>query len=155
VREDDLPRVLDVFHSNPQYLEWTEGGDYDLDALREDRESAQKQPGRHMLAIRDRDSGEVVGVLEYLENNEGDGHPWIGLIIVDAARQQEGIGGEAVAAVCDHINLNWAQPVRLAVIDENRAGLALAIALGFQPYGETYQDLGGGEQRLVLMERRV
>jgi RimJ/RimL family protein N-acetyltransferase len=143
-----------VFLSNPQYLEWTEGGAYDLETLRADWQTARAARGRHMLALRDRESDEVVGVLEYLEVNDRDGHPWIGLIMVDAARQREGLAGEALAAVCDQVNLNWASPVRLAVIDENRAGLGLAVSLGFEPYGEIFQDLGGGEQRLVLMERR-
>jgi RimJ/RimL family protein N-acetyltransferase len=108
-----------------------------------------------MLALRDKEEGEIVGVLEYLEANDRDGHPWIGLIMMDAAHQREGLAGEAMTAVCEHINFNWASPVRLAVIDENGAGVALAISLGFQPYGETFQDLGDGEQRLVLMERRA
>jgi hypothetical protein len=58
-------------------------------------------------------------------------------------------------AVCDRITLNWASPIRLGVIDSNHAGLALAVSLGFEPYGETLQDLGTGEKRLVLLQRRV
>jgi RimJ/RimL family protein N-acetyltransferase len=108
-----------------------------------------------MLALRDRETRETVGVLEYLEINPNDGHPWIGLIIVTPERQREGLAGEAMDAVCNLIGLNWASPIRLGVIDENHAGLALAVALGFEPYGETVQDLGGGEQRLVLMQRRL
>ncbi len=105
--------------------------------------------------MRDRETAELVGVIEYLEVNPNDGHPWIGLIMTAAGRQREGFAGEAVYAVCEQVNLNWASPVRLAVIDENDAGLGLAVSLGFQPYGEAWQDLGGGEQRLVLMERRL
>jgi RimJ/RimL family protein N-acetyltransferase len=94
-------------------------------------------------------------VVEYLELNQQDGHPWIGLIIVDAERQREGLAGEALQAVCDLIALNWASPIRLGVIEQNRAGLALAVSLGFEPYGEAFQDLGAGEQRLVLLQRRT
>jgi RimJ/RimL family protein N-acetyltransferase len=108
-----------------------------------------------MLAIQDRRDGELVGVIEYLEINDHDGHPWVGLIMVHADRQREGIAGEAMLAVCEHVNLNWASPVRIGVIDENRAGLRLAVSLGFQPYGEADDDLGGGPARLVLMERRA
>jgi RimJ/RimL family protein N-acetyltransferase len=108
-----------------------------------------------MLALRDRVTGETVGVLEYLEVNAQDGHPWIGLIMVSAERQRAGLAGEAMEAVCNLITLNWASPIRLGVIDENHAGLALAVSLGFQPYGETVQDLGSGDLRLVLMQRRL
>ena len=30
-QEADLPVLLEVFHSNPEYLQWTEGGEYDPD----------------------------------------------------------------------------------------------------------------------------
>jgi RimJ/RimL family protein N-acetyltransferase len=152
--EADLPRLLEIFHSNPHYVEWTEGGVYDLEMLREDWKSARETDGRHMLALRDRESGDTVGVLEYLEVNPDDGHPWIGLIMIGAERQHEGLAAEAMEAIFDRIALNWASPIRLGVIDENSAGLALAISLGFEPYGEAVQELGGGEQRLVLLQRR-
>ena len=108
-----------------------------------------------MLALRDRETGKPVGVIEYLEVNPTDGHPWIGLIMVGAEHQRAGLAAEAMLAVCDHVYLNWASPVRIGVIDENQAGLALAISLGFEPYGETFQDLGGGERRVILMQRRI
>ncbi len=108
-----------------------------------------------MLALRDQVTRAPIGVIEYLDLNPDDGHPWIGLILVGADRQREGLASEAMNAVFDHVHLNWASPIRLAVIDENQAGIGLAISLGFEPYGETFQDLGGGEQRLVLLQRRV
>jgi RimJ/RimL family protein N-acetyltransferase len=154
VAEDDLPLLLGVFHSNPQYLEWSEGGQYDMETLRADWESAEKAEDRNMLALRERETGRLVGVIEYMDLNPNDGHPWIGLIMVGADRQREGFASEAMQAVCAHVNLNWASPVRLAVIDENEAGIGLASSLGFEQYGETYQDLGGGERRLVLLQLR-
>ncbi len=115
---------------------------------------ASSTAGREMLAIRDREARAIVGVIDYLEFNERDGHPWIGLLMVHADRQREGIAGEAMLRICEHVNLSWASPVRIGVIDHNRAGLGLAVSLGFQPYGEAEEDLGGGPVRLVLMERR-
>jgi RimJ/RimL family protein N-acetyltransferase len=153
--EQDLPDALDAFESNPEYLEWTDGADYGIELLRQDWQNASQSPGRHMLGIRDRDTGELAGVIEYVENNEHDGHPWIGLIIVRADRQKDGIAGEAMLAVCGHVNYNWASPVRLGVIEHNRPGLALAVSLGFQPYGEAEQEFGAGPARLILMERRA
>ena len=108
-----------------------------------------------MLALRDLETRAPIGVIDYLELNPSDGHPWIGLILVAADRQREGFASEAMNAVFDHVNLNWASPIRLAVIDENKPGLGLAIALGFEPYGEAFKDLGTGEQRLVLLQRRL
>jgi RimJ/RimL family protein N-acetyltransferase len=145
--------VLAVFESNPQYLEWT--GGYDMEALRADWESSRTERGRNFMTIADGATREIVGLIEYLEVNPNDGHPWIGLIMTGAERQRKGLAAEAMDAVCRHVNLNWASPVRLAVIDQNEAGLGLARSLGFEQYGEAWQDLGAGEQRLVLMERRM
>jgi RimJ/RimL family protein N-acetyltransferase len=108
-----------------------------------------------MLALRDLETRAPIGVIEYLDVNPNDGHPWIGLILVAADRQREGLASEAMNAVFDFVNLNWASPIRLAVIDENKGAIGLAISLGFEPYGETFQDLGAGEQRLVLLQRRL
>ena len=108
-----------------------------------------------MLALRDPETRDPIGVIEYLEINPNDGHPWIGLIIVAADRQREGLASEAMSAIFEHVNLNWASPIRLGVIDQNQAGVALAISLGFEPYGETFQEMGRGEQRLVLLQRRI
>jgi RimJ/RimL family protein N-acetyltransferase len=155
VGEQDLPYVLKVFQSNPRYLEWTEEGEYGPDELRGDWESARDAEGRHLLALRDRDTSEILGVIEYVENNPSDGHPWIGLIMVASGHHRKGLAGEAMQAVCDHVHLNWASPVRMGVIEENQAGIALAISLGFQPYGEAFQYLGGEERHLVLLQRRL
>jgi RimJ/RimL family protein N-acetyltransferase len=144
-----------VFKSNPQYLQWAEEGEYGLDELRGDWENARDTDGRHLLALRDRDTSEILGVTEYMELNAADGHPWIGLIMVAANHQRQGLGAEALQAICDQVHLNWASPMRMAVIEENRAGMALAIALGFEPYGETFQYLGEEERRLVLLQRRL
>jgi RimJ/RimL family protein N-acetyltransferase len=108
-----------------------------------------------MLALRDGETGEIVGVIEYLDVNPNDGHPWIGLIMIASDRQREGLAQEAVQAVCEHVHLNWASPVRMGVIDENQAGLGLALSLGFEPYRESSQELGGGERRLLLLQRRA
>jgi RimJ/RimL family protein N-acetyltransferase len=144
-----------VFLSNPEYLGWAEGGDYDRAKLEQDWQAAASEPGRHMLALREARTGELIGVVEYLEHNERDGHPWVGLIMIDSSRQREGFAAEAMRAVADQIHLNWASPLRLAVISENEAGLRLALALGFKHYGEAEQDLGDGTQELVLMQRRT
>ena len=67
-----------------------------------------------MLAMqRPPDRGSSIGVIDYLEVNRTDGHPWIGLIMVarrPAARGLRERGDEL--PVCEHVNLNWASPVQ-------------------------------------------
>jgi RimJ/RimL family protein N-acetyltransferase len=154
LKEDELPELLEVFLGNPQYLEWTEGGDYDLEKLKLDWHMAKITPGRHMLGLREKKSGKLVGVIEYLELNEHDGHPWIGLIMVRDERKREGFAAEAMNAVIDRLRMGWASPVRLAVIAENEPGMRLALSLGFESYGETEQRMAAEAQRLILLQRR-
>jgi RimJ/RimL family protein N-acetyltransferase len=154
VKEEDLPTLLEVFLSNPRYLEWTEGGEYDLERLQLDWHVAQEDPARHMLALREKESGELVGVIEYMELNERDGHPWIGLIMVAEPHQRRGFAAEAMEAAIERLALGWASPVRIGVIAENDPGMRLALALGFNPYGRTEMRMNEGIQELVLLERR-
>jgi hypothetical protein len=82
--EDDLEEVLTVCSSNPDYTAITEGrggeaGHYDLDMLERDYAIAQLVPGRVFAALRERDSGELVGVLDWMYENPDDGEAWLGL----------------------------------------------------------------------------
>jgi RimJ/RimL family protein N-acetyltransferase len=154
LKEENLPAALDVFLSNPRYLEWTEGGEYDLERLQLDWHVAQEDPARHMLALREKVTGDLVGVIEYLELNQRDGHPWIGLIIVGEDRQRRGLAGEATEAVIERLNLGWASPVRIGVIARNDPAMRFALALGFTPYGRTEMRMNEGFEELVLLERR-
>jgi RimJ/RimL family protein N-acetyltransferase len=155
VREADLPALLEVFLSHPEYLAWTEGDEYDLEKLQRDWHLADVTPGRHMLALREAETGALVGVLEYVELNEGDGHPWIGLIIVRDDRKREGFAGEAMSVVMEQLGMSWASPVRIGVIARNEPGMRLALSLGFSPYGEAEQRMAEGVERLILLERRI
>jgi RimJ/RimL family protein N-acetyltransferase len=154
VKEGELEELLDVFGSNPEYLAWTEGDEYDLDALQRDWHVAEITPGRHMLRLREKETGVLVGALEYLELNERDGHPWIGLIIVRDDRKRQGFAGEAMSAMIEQLRMSWAAPIRMAVIARNEAGMRLALSLGFNPYGEAEQRMAEGVERLILLERR-
>ena len=152
--EQDLPAVLEIFLSNPRYLAWTEGGEYDLERLQLDWHVAEQEPARHMLGLREKETGVLLGSLEYLELNERDGHPWIGLIIVGGSRQREGFAAEAMSAVMERLFLGWATPVRLGVIADNDPGMRLALSLGFTPYGRAEMRMAEGMEELVLLERR-
>jgi RimJ/RimL family protein N-acetyltransferase len=154
MKEEDLPAVLEVFLSNPLYLEWTEGGEYDLERLKLDWHLSQEDPARHMLVLREKATRELVGVIEYLELNERDGHPWIGLIIIGEAHQRRGFAAEAMEGAIERLAMGWASPVRIGVIDQNDPGMRLALSLGFTPYGRTEMRMNEDMQEIVLLERR-
>jgi RimJ/RimL family protein N-acetyltransferase len=154
VKEGELAQLLEVFVSNPDYLAWTEGDEYDLKKLQRDWQMVEATPGRHMLGLRERETGALVGAVEYIELNEHDGHPWIGLIIVREGRKRAGLAGEAMTAVMEQLEMSWASPVRISVIARNEPGMRLALSLGFTPYGEAEQWMAQGLERLILLECR-
>src|SRR5438067_12084947 len=86
-RDEELPTLLAVLTSHPDYLEWTEGsgdeaGRYDLSMLERDLGIAAMTPGRHSLGVFEKESGDGVGVVDFLEEHPERGMPWIGLIAV-------------------------------------------------------------------------
>lgn len=69
LRESDLDGLLEVYVSNPAYVNLTEGsgdepGRYDLAMLQRDFAIAQMTPGRQMLGMFPSRTGEPVGVLD-------------------------------------------------------------------------------------------
>ena len=157
--EDDLPLILDVYASNPAYLSLTEGtggepGRFDLDLLRRDVAVARAMPGRHLAGVYSRESEEPVGVLDWMDENPSDRRPWLGLVLVRADRQRQGVAREVVEWLAEHLQSAGADSLRAAVIARNEPGLAFARALGFEPVFTTSKGLASQEE-LVVCERRL
>ncbi len=153
---DELPDALSAYASRPEHLALVEGsaaepGRYDLAMLERDWAIAQATPGRVFAGIRLRASGELVGVLDWLDPNPADGLPWVGLVLVAAAHGRRGYAREAVEGLLAHTG--WTA-VREGVIAGNEAGLALARALGFRPLERRTQTLPGGPTTVLVLERR-
>jgi RimJ/RimL family protein N-acetyltransferase len=157
LREDELEAVFDVFTSNSTYLALTSGahgepGRFDLDMLQRDFAVARAMPGRHMQAIYLQESREPVGVLDWMEENPSDGKPWVGVLIVHAERQRQGIASEVLEVLATRLRARGATSVRAAVIEGNAPGRALAESLGFTPVSRTVRRLAS-EEELLIVER--
>lgn len=153
--EDDLEAVFEVYASNPGYLELTSGaggepGLYDLEMLKRDFVVARMTPGRRMAGIFLKDSGEPVGVLDWMEEHPSDGKPWIGLLIVHADRQRLGIAAEVFEGLADRLRARRVDRVRAAVIARNDAGNALARRLRFDQVSTTTMRMTSEEEVLVF-----
>ena len=156
VEEADLDGLLAVYLSHPEVLAVTEGsageaGHYDRGMLERDLTLAQMTPGRHMLSVISKDGG-VIGVLDWMERNPSDGHPWIGLVMVHGERQREGLGAEAVAGLLACLRRPGVAAVRAGVIERNPAGRALMQRLGFAPVSETTMRMAAAQERVLVFE---
>jgi RimJ/RimL family protein N-acetyltransferase len=156
VVEDDLAELLEVYVSNPAYLELTEGsagmpGHHDRGMLERDLAVAAMTPGWHVAALRLRESGECIGLLDWMDENPADGCPWLGLVMVHAGHQRRGLAEEAVRGLVAYgLSAGWAN-LREAMIEGNAAGLALARAVGMHEV-ERPHPVAAGEREVVVME---
>jgi RimJ/RimL family protein N-acetyltransferase len=94
VEDEDLDALLPIYLSNPLYLRLTEGREdgYDVGKLGRELAVARATPGRGFVAafLKDED-GEAVAVVDWLLENESDGKPWIGLLMVRSDQQSRRI----------------------------------------------------------------
>jgi RimJ/RimL family protein N-acetyltransferase len=157
VSEADVAEVLDVYLSNPAYLDLTEGssgvpGAYDRGMLERDLAMSDLTPGRHSAVLRLRDGGACVGIVDWMDENPTDGAPWLGLIMIHADHHRHGLGREAIAGLADHgRRAGWTR-LREGVIEGNEAGMALAVAAGMREVERKPHTVAAGECELAVME---
>jgi len=123
--------------------------------LERDFAIAQTTPGRTFAGAFDRETSDAVGVLDWLDENPNDGKPWLGLIMIHADRQRQGLGAEAFEGLADHLRRRGIFVLREGVIESNAAGRALADRLGFELVERRTMKLASGEQSILVLERRL
>ncbi|MFI9825383.1 GNAT family N-acetyltransferase [Streptomyces sp. NPDC052013] len=81
-----------------------------------------------------RDAGRLAGIAITLAHHPdpADPDPWIGLLMVDAARQRRGYGRRLATLVEDRFRAAGRTAVRLAVLENNPGALAFWTALGYE-----------------------
>jgi RimJ/RimL family protein N-acetyltransferase len=133
VTENDLDDLLAIHAGNPEYAALTEGsqgeaGYYDLQMLERDWWLGTQEPSREQLIGRLEDGTAAVW-LDLLDANPNDGHPWIGLLMVERELQGRGLGREAAGAA--ERLLAGGPAVRAGVIPANAGALAFWQRLGY------------------------
>ena len=149
VTEDDLDDLLAIHAGNPQYAALTEGsqghaGHYDRRMLERDWWLGTLEPGRRQLVGR-LEGGAAAVWLDLLDANPNDGHPWIGLLMVERSLQGQGLGREAAGAAEEL--LAGGEAVRAGVLPANEGALAFWQRLGY-----TEVDRRGG---VIVLEAPV
>ena len=87
----------------------------------------------HPLAVLDGD--DVVGFVMWGFDPD-DGHHWIGGLSIDAARQGQGLGRQAVHALIDRLRDLGATGIALSYAPANAGAARLYASLGFVEDGE-------------------
>jgi len=133
VTEADLDDLLAIHVGNPEYAVLTESsqgevGRYNRQMLERDWWLGTLEAARRQLIGR-LDDGAAAVWLDLLDRNPNDGHPWIGLLMVERGLQGRGLGREAAGAATDM--LAGGPAVRAGVLPANRGGLAFWERLGY------------------------
>lgn len=151
----DLRELHRVFVSNPEFLSMREEiATYDLESVTRYWEAATLDPERHVLLVVHKNTGIVIGLVDFVEQSPADGKPWIGLVMIHRDHQRRGFGTEAVHAVTDLVGSQGHRGVRMGVIADNEAGLAFARRVGFEAFGQAGAT-AEGNRRVSLMELMV
>jgi RimJ/RimL family protein N-acetyltransferase len=157
VAPDDLPLLLPVYLSNPEYVVQSEGsrgvaGYYDLTMFQRDWQIAQMTPGRHLLGIYLKETGEAIGLADYLEEHSEDGQPWLGMLMIARAHQRQGLGSEACKRLVEYLkdSYGWSA-LRVAVMKTNTKALAFWRRLDFQAMPAT----GATEGNYLTLQRAL
>jgi RimJ/RimL family protein N-acetyltransferase len=158
---DDLPALLPVYTSNPEFVQQNEGsegeaGRYDLDRWQRDWHVMQMLPGSHQLGCYLKPENTPVGIIHFLEENEDDGKPWLGTLVIHKDSQRQGLGTEAFRCLAEHFRqqTDWTV-LRAGVKAQNEPGLAFLKHLGFKSIKEGSGRFAGGIQTFFVMEFQI
>ncbi|MFF3652189.1 GNAT family N-acetyltransferase [Streptomyces sp. NPDC002181] len=84
-----------------------------------------------------RSAGRLVGLAATLAHHPdpaaGDPDPWIGLLLIDATAHHTGYGSAVAGLVEERFRAAGRSGVRIAVLDDNAAGLAFWRSRGYTP----------------------
>lgn len=128
----ELPALVPVYNSNPFFLKLSEGKpEIAVDDLAR-AFADHRREGAHHVLLRDRADGSVVGVVQLLEENPHDGVAWLGLLVVHADRQRQGLAREVVEAISRWLRDNGRAELRLGVVSKNARVVPAWAALGFR-----------------------
>jgi GNAT superfamily N-acetyltransferase len=85
--------------------------------------------------------------------NPTDGKPWLGLLMLRADRQRQGLAEEVFLGLVEHLREQGYSALRAGVIETNHEGRRLTTRLGFRAVDSKKIRLGSGEHDILVLER--
>ncbi|MEV6344011.1 GNAT family N-acetyltransferase [Actinoplanes sp. NPDC051851] len=128
-RQDDL---YEVYASNPEY--WRFSGDLDPDDITRPLVSGMLDdlgPDEEALVARAED-GRIVGYAEILHHHPVDGHPWIGLLLIDGRHHRKGYGRMIATQLENRFRMAGRSTLYLGVLTNNLKAQQFWTALGYR-----------------------
>lgn len=149
--DSEIDELHAVCSTNRRY--WGYSGDLDPGDVSRDavtamlREEAEAD-GCELQVARDAD-GRLVGFASLLLRHPVDGHPWIGLLLVDGRLRRQGHGRRIAAALEQRFRDEGEPGVRLGILENNIEAQRFWTALGYRQI-DLRPDLDKGRPTLVM-----
>ena len=141
---DDFPELLDVYNSNPDYMEWAYGKRVvTLETVKQDHDDNLALDDSYSVSIRDADTRSLIGISQFILRNPRDGHPWLGLIMLHANSQGKGYATEFLDTLISWYAENGYSSLHLAVLEKNRKVMPFYEKYGFRFYEERMTEAYG------------
>ncbi|MED1795601.1 GNAT family N-acetyltransferase [Brevibacillus nitrificans] len=149
VTERDFPALLAVYNSNPDFMEYSFGQrTVSMEAVAHDHEENLAFADSYSYCLREASSDSLIGIAQFILKNPRDGHPWLGLIMIDSRAQGRGYAKEFLDCLTAWYRENGYHSLHLAVLEKNQAVLPFYEAYGFTTYVERVSEKLG---RVVCM----
>ncbi|KRN25923.1 GNAT family N-acetyltransferase [Lacticaseibacillus camelliae] len=151
----DRQTALKIYQSNPSYFTLTGQKAPTLQMVREDAEAypadvSETQKHYGLLLI----NSTPVGVMDRLNGYPEPQTVYIGLLMIDAAHQRQGLGRRAVDGFAKQFQRQGYGRMRVAVHTANPAALQFWQQVGFKPVGEGRAQLSADQsQPVVILDR--
>ena len=138
-----------------QQNEGSEGeiGRYDLARWQRDWHIAQMMPGNHWLGCYLKNAHTPVGIVLFLEENEDDGQPRLGSLVIHKDHQCQGLGTETFQRLAEYFRqeMSWSN-LRAGVKAQNEAGLAFLEHMGFHTVKQRNARFSEGMQTFFVYD---
>ena len=151
----DIEALLEVYLSNPRTLAVTEGsagepGRYDRGMLERDLWIAGMEPERTAAALMLSSSDEPVGAIDWVERHPERDIPWLGMLMLHADHQRQGLGREALDGLAAHGRARGWKSLGAGCLSDDSRAAAFLTACGLMRTGETAHQFAAGTRRVAL-----
>ncbi|MBG9786770.1 GNAT family N-acetyltransferase [Brevibacillus laterosporus] len=152
LEQQELPRAVEIYNSNPNYNVLTNGEPtLTLAELNQEYADMNKYPSGHWLAIRHEDK--IIGISHLLLENPNDQKPWIGLLLVDSSYQGKGYGKKAYLMLEEYVRSLDKTTIHIGVIASNQSALDFWGKLGFEQYRQVTASVGKLTHPILCMAK--
>ncbi|MDR4947243.1 GNAT family N-acetyltransferase [Neobacillus cucumis] len=132
ITENSIELALEIVNSNSTYNILENGNP--LRSIEEVSSEFLNTISDSFLIIME---NKYIGIIDFLNNNPKDNHPWIGLLMIKGDYHSLGYGKKAYASFEDKLKKQKFNKVRIGVLQGNLIAIEFWKSLGFKFYGNS------------------